>query len=91
MPQSRKETSGKEMGKINLFYPFSGSDLSYILSHPEIGWIELIVFSRLREIFEKIAAFKIKKWWIRNFWDLKYPIGMKRLLRSSNDEDYSVW
>lgn len=49
--------------------------------HPEIieNW------RRLR------AANKIKKWWISLFWDPNTKVGRKRLMRSFENEEYSVW
>lgn len=47
-----------------------------------------------KEIVEfpyKRAANRIKEWWVRIFWDPDTKIGRKRLERSYEDEDYSVW
>jgi len=40
---------------------------------------------------ELLAVNKIKKNWIIVFWNPEYKIGRKRLLRSLETEEYSVW
>lgn len=37
------------------------------------------------------AANKIKQWWSKMFWSPNTKVGLKRLNRSYEDENYSVW
>jgi hypothetical protein len=46
---------------------------------------------RLRQIRQLAAIRKIKTWWIRLFWSPTTRVGQKRLLRSLENPDYSVW
>jgi len=42
--------------------------------------------------FKEIKAVKkIKKWWISLFWNPNTKVGRKRLMRSFENEEYSVW
>jgi len=38
-----------------------------------------------------IYANKIKKWWVKLFWDPLTKVGAKRLQRSFENEEYTVW
>ena len=40
---------------------------------------------------EWVASNKIKKNWVNVFWNINYQIGRKRLFRSLETDEYSVW
>lgn len=53
--------------------------------------IGIVNREKVATIKKYFAAQKIKKWWIEIFWNVATKVGQKRLLRSLEKEEYSVW